>query len=122
MILKSESEIKIAHDVASLSSRIYGVNNGRFTSFRGIPYASISQRWVHSKRLQKLPPTFDATSFGPRAPQLQGSVLVTGGLPDPVVSDDEFGCLNLNITVPASALSDPESRPLPLPVMVWIHG
>lgn len=37
------------------------------------------------------------------------------------VREDEFECLNLDVTVPSSYTSDTLSKK-PLPVLVWIHG
>jgi carboxylesterase type B len=58
--------------------------------------------------------------MGPRCPQLDGMVLVSGGTNDPLLGDDEFKCLNMNIAVPKEALGAGKMKPLP--VMVWIHG
>jgi carboxylesterase type B len=88
--------------------------------FRGIPYASITQRWTQSSVQHALPAPFDATNFGPKCPQPPHSSLIQVGLPTPVVESDELKCLNLNITVPSDALK--EGNPPLLPVMVWVHG
>lgn len=37
------------------------------------------------------------------------------------VPEDEFACLNLDITMPSSYTNDTQSKE-PLPVLVWIHG
>lgn len=49
---------------------------------------------------------------------------MSGGVTDPVPSDDEFKCLNLNITVPKGSLPVPnaDSAMRLLLVMFWIHG
>jgi carboxylesterase type B len=105
----------------SLGADIVGEldNDYDLAIFRGIPYATVAQRWTHSKSRHFLEGTFTATEFGPRCNQGNGMVLVTGGTSDPVPGDDEFCCLNLNIAVPKEAIGE---KPGSLPVMVWIHG
>jgi carboxylesterase type B len=108
--------MKFQHHLPSLQSDIIGEQDGDFLLFRGIPYASVEKRWTHSRLKHSLDSPFDATNFGPRCVQSDGPVLVSGGVNDPVPGDDEFNCLNLNITVPKDDLSGS------LPVMFWIHG
>jgi carboxylesterase type B len=92
--------------------------------FRGIPYATVSKRWTHSRVQNSLPSQFDATKFGSRCVQEAGEVLVSGGSNDPTPGDDEFDCLNMNITVPKECLSYSErvDARKKIPVMFWIHG
>jgi carboxylesterase type B len=117
---------KIYHYLPSLRANIIGVvDKDNITNFRGIPYASVEKRWTHSQTDHTLSQKFNATNFGPRCVQKEGHVLVTGGESDPTPGDDEFKCLNLNVTVPKSALPQINQDPLRetlLPVMVWIHG
>jgi hypothetical protein len=108
----------IKQNVPSLGSEIVGELDDGFAYFRGIPYATVTKRWTHSRPKDSLDSHFDATQFGPRCVQLEGEVLVSGGENDPTPGDDEFNCLNLNISVPESALKSGEK----LPVMFWIHG
>jgi carboxylesterase type B len=110
----------------SLQSEIvgeYDEANG-LVFFRGIPYATVDKRWTHSRVRHTLPSQFDATKFGPRCVQEEGEVLVSGGSNDPTPGDDEFDCLNMNITVPKECLSRSEDggSPTKVPVMFWIHG
>lgn len=116
----------IHHHLPTLQADIIGEldDDASLAIFRGIPYASVERRWTHSRVQHHLPATFDATKFGPRCVQREGHVLVTGGKSDPTPGDDEFKCLNLNITVPKNALLAHESSHTgqPLPVLVWIHG
>jgi carboxylesterase type B len=109
---------KIEHRASSLKAEITGEIEDGVACFRGIPYATLDKRWTHSRTKRSLESPFDATKFGPRCPQGDGQVLVTGGVNDPIPGDDEFKCLNLNIAVPQEALGTPSA----LPVMVWIHG
>lgn len=108
----------IDHHVPSLNASVTGEIEGGIACFRGIPYATLDKRWTHSRTNHSLESQFDATKYGPRCPQGNGQVLVTGGVNDPIPGDDEFNCLNLNVAVPQEALKTGSS----LPVMVWIHG
>ena len=109
---------KIEHQTPSLSCSIIGEAEDGIACFRGVPYATVDKRWAHSETKHSLESPFDATKYGPRCPQGEGQVLVTGGVNDPVPGDDEFKCLNLNVAVPQEALKTNAA----LPVMVWIHG
>jgi carboxylesterase type B len=118
--------MKINHLLRTLGAEIIGEldQDAGLALFRGIPYASVEKRWTHSRTTHSLPSPFNAKEFGPRCVQGDGPVLVSGGVTDPVPGDDEFNCLNLNITVPKEYLPVAENniaRPL-LPVMFWIHG
>jgi carboxylesterase type B len=118
--------MKTQQPLPSLQSEIIGEldEDAGLVYFRGIPYASVEKRWTHSRTRHSLESPFDATKFGPRCVQAVGEVLVSGGVNDPVPGDDEFKCLNLNITVPNEILKQYENgyaKSL-LPVMVWIHG
>ncbi|KAI6007897.1 Alpha/Beta hydrolase protein [Pisolithus marmoratus] len=92
--------------------------------FRGIKYASVPARFRQSKLCTSYPPIVDSTRYGPICPQSsrRGVEEELIGLPETDLPrqnlpQDEFECLNLNITCPAN--QNCESR---LPVMVWIHG
>lgn len=114
--------MELEHHLKTLQSDIVGELDEAtgLAQFRGIPYAAVEKRWAHSRTLHTLPHSpFDATVYGTRCVQKEGPVLVSGGVTDPVPGDDEFKCLNLNITAPVEALD--RNRPL-LPVMFWIHG
>lgn len=122
---KAETNKTLTHSILSLKTSITGEldKEGQITNFRGIPYGTVSERWTHSTVLDTLPENFNATDFGPRCVQKHGDVLVTGGETDPTPGDDEFKCLNLNITVPTDYLPGRQGgKNVLLPVMVWIHG
>ncbi|KAG2066195.1 alpha/beta-hydrolase [Suillus decipiens] len=91
--------------------------------FRGIKYASVPARFRQSKLVSSYPPSVDATHYGPICPQPdQNSFeeefgLTDSDIPRQVFKQDEFECLNLNITCPAG-----HHRKSHIPVMVWIHG
>jgi carboxylesterase type B len=110
----------------SLQSEIIGEydEDHGIACFRGIPYATVNKRWTHSRPRHSLESPFHATKFGPRCVQEEGEVLVSGGMNDPTPGDDEFNCLNLNITVPRECLQHFENghTRTKAPVMFWIHG
>ncbi|KAF8136913.1 Alpha/Beta hydrolase protein [Boletus edulis] len=92
--------------------------------FRGIKYAIVPARFRQSVLCSSYPPVVDATKFGPICPQPHQKSLEEEliGIPDTdiprqVLVQDEFDCLNLNITAPTHQSS--LSR---FPVMVWVHG
>lgn len=115
---------KIKHNLPSLKAEIIGELDEEYdlALFRGIPFASVEKRWTHSRTNHSLDNPFDATEFGPRCVQGYGEVFVSGGINDPVPGDDEFKCLNLNITVPHKSLPGASKQSGLLPVMFWIHG
>lgn len=91
--------------------------------FRGIKYASVPARFRQSKLVSSYPPSVDATHYGPICPQPNQNNfeeefgLADSDIPRQVFKQDEFECLNLNITCPAG-----HHRKSHIPVMVWIHG
>ena len=89
--------------------------------FRGIPFASVSERWTQSMTQNTVTSPFDATNFGPKCPQPAHESIIPVAIPNPDPGEDEFKCLNLNITSPDDAVRNTNSKAL-LPVMVWIHG
>jgi hypothetical protein len=94
--------------------------------FRSLPYASIPNRFADPVVVNSLGAkgTFDATEFGPIAPQpddaeYQEFVTPKEHIPHKPLVQDEFKCCNLNISVPTGSRKD---RGKGLPVMVWFHG
>ncbi|KAF5351202.1 hypothetical protein D9756_008368 [Leucocoprinus leucothites] len=93
--------------------------------YLGIKYGAIPARFRQSKLFNSYPAITDASKHGPVCPQSQeGKVteeMLFGlnhvDIPPQNHKQDEFECLNLNITCPAGLTV--HSR---LPVMVWIHG
>jgi carboxylesterase type B len=117
----------IPHHAPTLGAEIVGLK-GKDTGlaiFRGIPFASVTKRWTQSCMQNTLPSPFDATKFGPKCSQPLHESIVPVTLTNPDPGEDEFQCLNLNITVPeGAALPEGRSKQTPslLPVMVWVHG
>ncbi|KAF8634829.1 hypothetical protein AX17_004080 [Amanita inopinata Kibby_2008] len=107
----------VEHPLSTPETRIY--------QYLGIKYASVPARFRQSKLWARYPLFTDASKYGPICPQINSSKSLEEallGLSDDVIpksnlQQDEFECLNLNITCPAG-LTD-QSR---LPVMLWIHG
>lgn len=93
--------------------------------FRSVPYASIPHRFADPVLVESLGDgeTYDATEFGPIAPQpddaeYQEFVTPKEHIPHKPLVQDEFKCCNLNITIPTGGRKDDKG----LPVMVWFHG
>jgi carboxylesterase type B len=107
----------IEHYLSSTSSPIY--------QFLGLKYATIPARFRQSHLCSSYPDITDASHHGPICPQDQQTKSVEETLfgisqleiPQQDLKQDEFECLNLNITCPGGLT--PHSR---LPVMLWIHG
>lgn len=109
-----------------------GLPRDSLVQFMNLPYASIPQRFARSKlRTGRLMPSdhappYDATKPGPSSIQplgsakmdAEGNQLPTENLGEE--SQSELDCLNLQITMPASALSTNTSKKLP--VLVFLHG
>ncbi|KAB8276025.1 Alpha/Beta hydrolase protein [Aspergillus minisclerotigenes] len=90
--------------------------------FRGIKYANIPARFERAEPVDNFNgASVDATQYGPRCPQAAVDVRHLLRIPEDFEildePEDEFECLNLDITCPPlSAHSGP------LPVLIWIHG
>ncbi|KAJ5329656.1 Carboxylesterase type B [Penicillium brevicompactum] len=90
--------------------------------FLGIKYASIPARFEKAKPVDNFEGRIvDATKYGPRCPQADVDVRHLLRIPEDFEiapeAEDEFECLNLEITCPANS-----SSAGPLPVIIWIHG
>ncbi|KAF3911106.1 Cholinesterase [Arthrobotrys entomopaga] len=92
--------------------------------FLGIKYADIPSRF--SEPVPHIPKDFNATRYGPQAPQGKNTCMGEFGLigeklplDDVVNTNSEAECLTLNITVPVSKT---DKKHTDLPVIVWVHG
>ncbi|KAF8911744.1 Alpha/Beta hydrolase protein [Mucidula mucida] len=93
--------------------------------YRGIKYASVPARFRQSHLFSAYDSTTDASKYGPICPQFKSSKtfeeamfdLELDDTPKQALKQNEFECLNLNITAPAGLSSHAR-----VPVMVWIHG
>ncbi|KAI5834265.1 alpha/beta-hydrolase [Schizophyllum commune Tattone D] len=107
----------VEHDVSTPDAPIQ--------QFRGIKFASIPARFRQSKLHTAYPAVTDATEYGPICPQAYNTRTCEerlfgvddAELPCQRLKQNEFECLNLNITRPAGL-----SRHSRIPVMLWIHG
>ncbi|KAJ4468874.1 Alpha/Beta hydrolase protein [Lentinula aciculospora] len=107
----------VEHPLSTLNTPIH--------QYRGIKYASIPARFRQSKVFASYPPLVDASRYGPICPQVKNMNsfeetlfgLNDDDIPKQILKQNEFECLNLNITCPGGLSS--QSR---LPVMVWVHG
>ncbi|KAJ5541066.1 Carboxylesterase type B [Penicillium frequentans] len=90
--------------------------------FLGIKYASVPARFERAEPVESFAgAVIDATKYGPRCPQADVDVRHLLRIPEdfPIApeAEDEFECLNLEVTCPPIS-----STAGPLPVLVWIHG
>lgn len=109
-----------------LRARLKGVvdtrYNGEVIHFRGIPYATVQQRFAKPAVAKDFPgETQEYTKFGPRCPQIDFDIRDFMQIPKTIPKDeaqdeDELKCTNLNITCPTSTSATD------LPVFMWIYG
>lgn len=108
-----------------LRSKLKGVVDERYSGevvhYRGIPYATIEQRFAKPEVAKLSSETTDYTRFGPQCPQVpfetRTLLLMPKSIPsDPIPEYDELKCANLTITCPTS------TKASNLPVLVWICG
>ncbi|KAJ5256843.1 Carboxylesterase type B [Penicillium angulare] len=90
--------------------------------FLGIKYASIPARFGKAVPVKYSAGTVvDASKYGPRCPQVDVDIRHLLRIPEDFTIapelEDEFECLNLEITCPPVS-----STSRSLPVLVWIHG
>ncbi|PYH34179.1 putative carboxylesterase [Aspergillus neoniger CBS 115656] len=90
--------------------------------FRGIKYASVPARFERAQPVDDFgDAVVDASQYGPRCPQVDVDVRHLLRIPEdfPIGKEpeDEFECLNLDITCPPAS-----SAKGPLPVLLWIYG
>ncbi|KAL1972988.1 hypothetical protein VTN31DRAFT_6530 [Thermomyces dupontii] len=109
---------------ATLLGQTITVDGIPINAYRGIKYGTIPARFerAHLAPLEEFRGhTVDATRYGPRCPQVNVDVRHLLRIPEEYQlaeeEEDEFECLNLDVTVPANV-----SDETPLPVLVWIYG
>ncbi|KAJ1329854.1 para-nitrobenzyl esterase [Microdochium nivale] len=114
----------------SLRRELQGVElQGSVWQFRGIPYAAIAHRFSDPEPLGEpvgeASTVMDCTSFGPRCPQnpvdYRHLLRVPADVQVPNETEDEFACLNLDVTIPSPS-SETTAPFTGMPVFVWIHG
>ncbi|EED13170.1 carboxylesterase, putative [Talaromyces stipitatus ATCC 10500] len=96
----------------------------KVNKFKGIKYAHISARFERARPIsgEELSGNIiDATQYGPRCPQVDVDVRHLLRIPEDFEIkeevEDEFECLNLDVTVPTDITNNQK-----LPVLVWIYG
>ncbi|KIK70247.1 hypothetical protein GYMLUDRAFT_34733 [Collybiopsis luxurians FD-317 M1] len=107
----------VEHSLSTLDTPIH--------QYRGIKYASVPARFRRSTVFSSYPPVVDASRYGPICPQVKNMNsfeetlfgLNYEDVPNQSLKQNEFECLNLNITCPGGLT--PQAH---LPVMVWVHG
>ncbi|KAI9053703.1 hypothetical protein LZ554_002656 [Drepanopeziza brunnea f. sp. 'monogermtubi'] len=117
----------MTHSAGDFASRfepaIEDVDGHAVHQFRGIQYGTVAARFAEPEavRYEESTQKVDCTKFGPICPQVPIDfhhllrVPKSIQLQESPVAQDEFGCLNLDITAPATI-------PRKLPVLIWIHG
>ncbi|KAL1646875.1 hypothetical protein SLS58_003010 [Diplodia intermedia] len=112
----------------TLNATLHGVvrHDGAILQFRGIKYGRVPARFAPPVALDDWKNAdVDCTEYGPRCPQQAFDVGHLLRLPEdvelPREREDEFECLNLDVSVPAAKVEGRKRGEL-LPVMVWIHG
>ncbi|EEU40127.1 uncharacterized protein NECHADRAFT_33545 [Fusarium vanettenii 77-13-4] len=107
----------------TLGATLHGLSGGGDVwQFRGLEYGAIPYRFANPEPPATLSGEVDCTYYGPRCPQNHVDFRHLLRIPQdeeiPTQDEDEFRCLNLEVTSPAlKAL--PER---PYPVLFWIHG
>lgn len=93
-------------------------DNGVY-SFLGLQYGAISERFGPSE-LETLGwnSIRDGTKFGPSCPQVESPI---SGLDHDSIEFSEFGCLSLNVFLPAKTDLSKISQS-GLKILVWVHG
>lgn len=113
-----------------------GTSSSATVQFRSIPYALVPKRFGPCSPLTSVPADFDGrphrdfTQFGAACPQVGGTTArwfeAYGGPldDDRGIEFNEFTCLTVCISAPASHLVALASgdNPKPLPVMLYVHG
>ena len=106
----------------TLNAVFTGVDLGACNQYRGIQYASISERFADPQALDDWRgETVDCTTWGARCPQNRYDVGHLLRAPEGAIfyseKEDEFKCVNLDVTVPKDTSVDGK-----LPVLIFIHG
>lgn len=97
--------------VSTQAGKIRGsVTQSGVLSFKGVPYAEVSERFVPAKPVAKWEGVRDATEYGKISPQMK---FMSSNMLSDEISDNN--CQNLNIWTPGL---DKKKRA----VMVWLHG
>ncbi|KAH6676987.1 Alpha/Beta hydrolase protein [Plectosphaerella plurivora] len=92
--------------------------------FRNLQYATIPARFASPEPPEALAGSVDCTAHGPICPQnhvdFRHLLRIPEHVQPPKLPEDEFQCLNLDVTTLEAAHLLPAERLLP--VLLWIHG
>ncbi|KAH8658345.1 Alpha/Beta hydrolase protein [Xylariales sp. PMI_506] len=101
-------------DHPSLGTTLHGVEKGNIWQFRGLQYASIAHRFASPGAPADISGDVDCTSYGPRCPQnyidFRHLLRIPEDIQIPEQKEDEFACLNLDVTMPKPAESGASKR------------
>ncbi|KAI4720990.1 carboxylesterase [Aureobasidium sp. EXF-10727] len=105
-----------------LDATFVGVDTKSCSQYRGVQYGTISKRFEQpTLKASWEGERVDCQRWGPRCPQNKYDIGHLLRAPEGDIfydeTEDEFQCLNLDITLPANTPNNAR-----LPVMVWIHG
>jgi carboxylesterase type B len=112
---------ELSHD--KLNATFVGLDHELCSQYRGIQYGVISKRFeLPTLKTDWKGERVDCQRWGPRCPQNKYDIGHLLRAPEGDIfydeTEDEFQCLNLDITIPANTPSNDAQ----LPVMIWIHG
>jgi para-nitrobenzyl esterase len=105
-------------EITTSLGAVRGTAQGGIARFLGVPYATApfgENRFAPPQPHAPWTQPWDATGYGPTAPQNEYPEALARYLPTVIVAGEEI--LNLNLWVPRRRPADPL-----LPVMVWFHG
>lgn len=108
----------------TLHATLCGVALDHCTQFRGIQYGVVPSRFAKPELFVNKDATVDCRKWGPRCPQNKFDIghLLRAPEGEEIFYDDdedEFKCLNLDVTVPKG---EGRKKGDLLPVLVWVHG
>ncbi|KAI5206106.1 carboxylesterase [Aureobasidium subglaciale] len=111
---------ELAHQ--DLNATFVGVGLEAYSQYRGIRYGTINKRFERpTLKADWSGERVDCQKWGPRCPQNKYDIGHLLRAPEGDIfydeTEDEFACLNLDVTLPANT-----PRNAKLPVMIWIHG
>ncbi|VUC27025.1 unnamed protein product [Clonostachys rosea] len=107
----------------TLKATLHGHESANIWQFRSLQYGTIPARFSSPEPPAAISGDVDCTAFGPRCPQnyidFRHLLRIPPSLEIAEQREDEFACLNLDITLPANPDVTGSG---PLPVLMWIHG
>ncbi len=108
--------------VSTSYGKLRGAVQGKVQAFKGIPYGASTEgaRFLPPAKPQSWTGVRDALELGPSSPQVPSVLIPEAMAQQPKMdANGTENCLHLNVWTPAVGSG---KRPVPLPVMVWLHG